>query len=70
VLTLPGQGLWAIEIKRGLAPKLSRGFYTGCEDIHPTQRFVVYGGQECFPVSHNAHAISLSDLCSRLARGS
>jgi len=68
LLTLPGQGLWAIEIKRGLAPKLSRGFYTGCEDIQPTQRFVVYGGQECFPVSHDTYAVGLPDLCARLAR--
>jgi len=35
VLTLPGEGPWAIEIKRSLTPTLERGFHHACEDGQP-----------------------------------
>ena len=35
VLEMPGGRLWAIEIKRGLAPKLDRGFHHAREDLDP-----------------------------------
>lgn len=50
VLTLPGGKLWAIEIKRSLTPKLERGFHHACEDLAPEQRFVVYPGEEAYPL--------------------
>lgn len=50
VLTLPGGGRWAIEIKRSLAPKVERGFYHACEDIAPERRILVYPGAEVFPL--------------------
>ena len=62
ILTLPGNTIWAIEIKRGLAPKLSRGFYHACEDLNPVKRFVVYSGRERFPLNPKTEAISLSEL--------
>jgi predicted AAA+ superfamily ATPase len=72
VLKLPGQRRpWAIEIRRSLAPKLERGFHLACEDINPSQRLVVYGGTEAFPMGDGIQALSLNDLCGRLiaARG-
>ncbi len=34
LLQLPGRRKpWAIEIKRGLAPKLERGFHLACDDV-------------------------------------
>ena len=33
---------WAIEIKRSLAPTLSKGFHFGSEDIQATNSFIVY----------------------------
>jgi uncharacterized protein len=41
VLELPRSGRWAIEIKRGLAPKLEKGFHLACEDLRPTRQLVV-----------------------------
>ena len=35
VMELPGRDPWAIEIKRSLAPRPSRGFHSACEDIRP-----------------------------------
>ena len=39
LLKLPGHRKpWAIEIKRGLAPKLERGFRVACEAVRPERR--------------------------------
>lgn len=68
LLKPPGQRTpWAIEIKRGLAPKIERGFHLACEAVQPQRRLVVYGGTERFPLSANVEAISLVDLCAELA---
>jgi hypothetical protein len=58
---------WAIEIKRGLAPKVEKGFHMACEDIRPERRIVVYGGVERFPLAKGVEAISLIDLCEELS---
>ncbi len=57
---------YAIEIKRSLAPTVSRGFYLGCEDIEATHRFVVYPGTECFPVGKDISAIPLLQMMAEL----
>jgi uncharacterized protein len=68
LLELPGHRKpWAIEIKRGLAPKLERGFHAACDTVRPERRVVVYGGVERFPVAEGAEAISLLDLLEETA---
>ena len=47
-----------IEIKRALSAKPGKGFYQACEDIQPARRFVVYAGEEWYPVSENVLAIA------------
>nr|WP_316653238.1 ATP-binding protein [uncultured Gellertiella sp.] len=66
LLTLPGNELWAVEIKRGSAPKLGRGFHQACDDLQPARRFFVYGGTERFPLSRNTDAIGLPELAGLL----
>jgi len=56
----------AIEIKRSQSPKLSKGFYLGCDDIAATERFIVYPGKERFRMSGGAEAISLLDMMKEL----
>jgi len=58
--------IYAIEIKRSLAPSLSKGFYLGCDDIKATNRFIVYPGNEKFPVAKDVTAISLIDMMREL----
>jgi predicted AAA+ superfamily ATPase len=58
--------MYAIEIKRSLAPTVSKGFYLGCEDIGATHRYLVYPGNEKFPVGKNITAISLLDMMDDL----
>lgn len=68
LLKLPGHRKpWAIEIKRGLAPTIERGFHHACETVRPERRLVVYGGNERFPLSEGVEAVSLVDLCAALA---
>jgi len=59
----------AIEVKRGLAPKLERGFHLACEDVRPERRVVVYGGAERFPLAEGVETLSLVDLCEELSAG-
>ena len=69
VLELGGKhGLWAIEIKRGLAAKPERGFYNSLEDLEPKKAFVVYSGRERYPLAKGIEAISLRELAEELSR--
>ena len=64
LLKLPGHRKpWAIEIKRGLAPKLERGFRLACEAVRPERRLVVYGGVERFPLAEEVETVPLIELC-------
>lgn len=62
LLAWPDGSLWAIEIKRSLAPKVERGFHEACRDLRPARRFVVYPGAERYPLSADIEAISLPEL--------
>lgn len=61
-------GLWAIEIKRSLAAKPGRGFYSALEDLQPRKAFVVYAGTERFPLGQNIEAIDLYALSQELTK--
>lgn len=67
VLTLPGGGCWAIEVKRSLAPKVERGFHHACEDLQPERRIVVYPGVEAFPLSNGIEVMSLRQFGQELS---
>ena len=62
VLTMPGGHLWAVEIKRSSAPKVERGFHFACTDLKPKKRFVVYPGDDRFPLAADTEAIGLFAL--------
>lgn len=50
----------AIEIKSSTAPRLSRGFHAGCEDLEPFARLLVYPGPAAFPAPNGAEAMSIN----------
>lgn len=54
--------IWAIEIKKTTAPKLTKGFHTACEDLKPTRKYVVYGGEDAFRLPGEIDAVSLSKM--------
>jgi hypothetical protein len=59
--------LIAVEIKASSVPRISRGFHTGCDDLSPISRLVVYQGRERFPLGDGVEAMSLDDASSVLA---
>jgi len=67
VLHFPGGRLWAVEVKRSLAPRPEKGFYSACGDLSPERCFVVYPGEESFPLGNDIEAISLPGLARLLA---
>lgn len=61
-----GQPEIAIEVKRSSAPTLDKGFGMACDDLKVLQRYVVYPGEETYPVRHGAQAIGLAALARQL----
>ena len=66
ILTLPGRGAWAIEIKRSLNPRPRRGFYSACEDVEPEARFVVYPGEDRYRVAREVEAVGVWGLAGEV----
>ncbi len=66
LLHFPDGRLWAIEIKRSLTPRPERGFHSGCADLNPDRRFVVYPGFEPYPLANEIQAIPLRNLADQL----
>lgn len=68
VLEFPGKdGLWAIEIKRGLSVPPSKGFHIALDDLKPKRALIVHSGADRYPVSKEIEAISVRDLATQLA---
>jgi len=65
VLQFPKQR-WAVEIKRSLSPAPTKGFHLGCEDLDVTGRWVVYPGEESYPLNAETQTIPLAKLIQKL----
>ncbi len=59
ILKFSQKEIWAIEIKHGTAPKISQGFHLASEDIQASRKYVIYGGDDEFPIQRNTTIISL-----------
>lgn len=70
VLSWPDGREWAIEVKRTLSPQLTRSLRSALEDIEPERSFVVYPGEERYPLGAGVEAIGLAGLCAELAAAS
>lgn len=70
ILELPGHHKpWAVEIKRGKAPKLEREFHHAREDVAPERCFVVSGAEEPFSLGDGIEAIGLPQFLLLLKNG-
>ncbi len=67
VLALPNNRIWAIEVKRSLAPKVERGFHSACLDIDPARKLVIYPGADRFPIGNGIEVASLASIAGELA---
>jgi predicted AAA+ superfamily ATPase len=68
LLVWPDGSLWAVEVKRSLTPKVERGFHSACADLAPTNKFVVYPGEERYPLAKDIEAIPLAQLAAAVAK--
>ncbi len=68
VLAWPDGRLWAVEIKRSLNPRPERGFQSGCADLEPERRFVVYPGSETYPIGGGTSAIPMRKIAELLEK--
>lgn len=66
VIKMPNAEVWAVEIKHGVAPKLGKHFNQTCEDVGATRKYVVYGGDDEFPIGNDVRMISLPKLMRAL----
>ncbi len=63
VLEMPGQDkVWAIEIQYSLTPRLQKGFRHARADLAPARSFIVYAGEERYPITEDVEAIGVREL--------
>ena len=67
LLLSDGNVLMAIEIKRSTAPRLTKGFYTACEDIKPTSRWVIYLGDDEYKLPQEVTVLPLQNMMNEVA---
>jgi predicted AAA+ superfamily ATPase len=60
--------LWAIEIKRSSTPSVSKGFHIASADIHASRKYVIYQGNESFPMRESIIAIPLKNMMEELMK--
>ena len=70
VLRWPDGREWAIEVKRGLAPRPTRGMRSAIEDLRPERSFIVYPAEDRYRVSEGIEVIGLPELASELRQAS
>ncbi len=66
VIKMPNAETWAVEIKYGVAPKIGKHYSKTCDDVGATHKFIVYGGNDEFPVGDNVRMISLPKIMEKL----
>lgn len=68
VIKMPNMEIWAVEIKYGLSPKISKHYSQICDDVGATQKFIVYGGDDEFMISGGVRMISLAKIMEKIAQ--
>jgi len=51
-----------VEIKYSLSPTVTKGFRNACEDLACTKKFVVYPGEETYPLGDETYALPVGKL--------
>jgi uncharacterized protein len=66
VLHTPDDEVWAIEIKKASAPKLTRGYHEACKDVKATHKWVVNANNDRYPLAQEAEVIGLVEFLDLL----
>ncbi len=67
VLELPRGETWAIEVKFGLSPNLSRGFHSARADLAADRAFVVTSGDQRVPLTQGVEALGVHEMAQEIA---
>lgn len=67
VIQMPSSEIWAVEVKHGSAPKLGKHYSSICDDVGATHKYIVYGGDETYPLNAGVIMISLRQLMQEIA---
>lgn len=66
VIKMPSSDTWAVEIKHGIAPKIGKHYSQTCEDVGASHKYILYGGDDEFPVGNDVQVISLARFMKKL----
>jgi uncharacterized protein len=66
ILSWPDGREWAIEIKRSLSPRPTRGMRSAIDDLRPERSFIVYPGTDRYRVDESIEVVGLPDLAGDL----
>ena len=66
ILERSGKETWAVEVKRTLAPQFTKGQRLASQDIAASRNFIIYPGNERFPLAENTEAVGLADFLNAL----
>jgi len=62
ILRKANQAPIAIEIKYSLSPVVSKGFWSGFNDLGCKKGFIIYPGKDSYPVKENVQVLSIFNL--------
>ncbi|MBN2344793.1 MAG: ATP-binding protein [Candidatus Aminicenantes bacterium] len=62
LLVRPGKKPIAVEVKYSAGPELSRGLRSACLDLHCRHAYVIYPGNEPYPLAEDATAMPLEQI--------
>ena len=62
VIETPDGEVWAIEIKRNSAPKVSRGYIEACNDVKATHKWIINSLEDSYPLSNGVEVIGFTDF--------
>jgi predicted AAA+ superfamily ATPase len=70
VIKISSSEIWAVEIKHGVSPKIPKHYSQTCNDVGATKKYIVYGGDDEFPISDDITVISLPKLMNKIQSAS
>ena len=68
VIQMPKGRIWAVEIKKWLAPKVTQGFYTSCKDIKAHKKYVIYSGFDEFEIQNEVTVLGMTAFLKHLKK--
>ena len=66
VLEGPRNQIIAIEIKRSISPKITKGYHFACDDLKATQKIVIHAGADSFPMNGGIEAMGMETFLKKL----